>query len=116
MIELPGGGAVIDSPGVRDYAPAVDSPDRVVVGFREIAAHGARCKFANCRHLHEPGCAVKSAVDAGAISGRRYESYRRMFARLEEFFRPKNDTILLKRILSPRSADADTKATGACSA
>jgi ribosome biogenesis GTPase len=79
LLQLPGGGAVIDSPGVRDYAPAL-RPDEVVVGFREIAAAASRCRFANCRHLREPGCAVKDAVESGAISKRRYDSYRHLYA------------------------------------
>ena len=79
MLPLPGGGAVIDSPGVRDYAPAL-RPEEVVVGYREIAATGRDCRFANCRHLREPGCAVKAAVENGAISKRRYDSYRHLLA------------------------------------
>jgi ribosome biogenesis GTPase len=79
MLQLPGGGAVIDSPGVRDYAPALQ-PDEVVVGYREIAACAQDCRFANCRHLREPGCAVKGAVDDGTISKRRYDSYRHLLA------------------------------------
>ena len=79
MLHLDGGGAVIDSPGVRDYAPAL-RPDEVVVGFREIASRARDCRFANCRHLREPGCAVKEAVEAGTISKRRYDSYRHLFA------------------------------------
>ena len=79
MLELPGGGAVIDSPGVRDYAPALQ-PEEVVVGYREIAAAGHNCRFANCRHLREPGCAVKAAVEGGTISRRRYDSYRHLLA------------------------------------
>jgi ribosome biogenesis GTPase len=79
MLELPGGGAVIDSPGVRDYAPALQ-PEEVVVGYREIAATGQDCRFANCRHLREPGCAVKAAVESGTISRRRYDSYRHLLA------------------------------------
>jgi ribosome biogenesis GTPase len=78
MIPLQGGGAVIDSPGVRDYAPAlVDSSD-AVLGFREIAKAAQSCRFANCRHLREPGCAVKLGVDNDTISYRRYESYKRV--------------------------------------
>ena len=80
MWSLPAGGVVIDSPGVRDYAPANDSPDLVARGFREIDDCGQNCRFANCRHLREPDCAVKSAVDDGGISPRRYESYRRLLA------------------------------------
>ena len=79
LLQLPDGGAVIDSPGVRDYAPALQ-PDEVVVGYREIAAAGQGCRFANCRHLREPGCAVKLAVEEGAISRRRYDSYRHLLA------------------------------------
>jgi ribosome biogenesis GTPase len=79
MLQLPGGGAVIDSPGVRDYAPALQ-PDEIVVGYREIAASSQACRFANCRHLREPGCAVKAAVDNGTISKRRYDSYRHLLA------------------------------------
>ena len=77
MLSLPGGGAVIDSPGVRDYAPALETVPQVIRGFREIETAGHGCRFANCRHLREPGCAVKSAVEAGTIAARRYESYRR---------------------------------------
>jgi ribosome biogenesis GTPase len=78
MLTLPNGGAVIDSPGVRDYVPSTDNADDVIQGFREIRDLGADCKFSNCHHLHEPGCAVKIAIKIGAISERRYESYKRL--------------------------------------
>ncbi|MCH9693871.1 MAG: ribosome small subunit-dependent GTPase A [Gammaproteobacteria bacterium] len=78
LIPLRDGGAVIDSPGVRDYAPALANSCDAALGFREIAAAAEGCRFANCRHLREPGCAVKDAVDAGEISERRYESFRRV--------------------------------------
>ena len=78
MLDLPQGGRIIDSPGVRDYAPALDSIPAVVLGFREIEKAGHDCRFANCRHLREPGCAVKSGVENDVISARRYESYRRL--------------------------------------
>jgi ribosome biogenesis GTPase len=80
MWSLPDGGAVIDSPGVREYAPATDTPELVARGFREIDDQGQNCRFANCRHLREPDCAVKHAVEHGDISPRRYESYRRLLA------------------------------------
>lgn len=78
LLTLPGGGAVIDSPGVRDYAPAIDNPAHVARGFREVRDAALRCKFSNCRHLQEPACNVKKQVDDGLISERRYESYRRL--------------------------------------
>lgn len=83
MLSLPNGGAVIDSPGVRDYAPAVAGPAEVAQGFREIREAGAHCRFANCRHRHEPGCDVKARVGDGRIAARRYESYRRLLASAE---------------------------------
>lgn len=80
MLALPNGGAVIDSPGVREYAPGTDNVNDVIRGFREIAKFGADCKFSDCRHLREPDCAVKAAIEAGQISARRYESYKRLLA------------------------------------
>jgi ribosome biogenesis GTPase len=78
MIRLPAGGTIIDSPGVRDYAPALENTAIASQGFREIRRAAERCRFADCRHLREPGCAVKERVEAGEISGRRYESYKRI--------------------------------------
>ena len=78
LIPLDGGGSLIDSPGVRDFAPALTASSDVAQGFREIADAAKACRFANCRHLREPGCAVKEAVDQDSISHRRYESYKRV--------------------------------------
>ena len=78
MISLPGGGVIIDSPGVRDYAPALESSTIASRGFREIREAAQECRFANCRHLREPGCTVKDRCETGAISPRRYESYKRI--------------------------------------
>ena len=78
LIVLPGGGSIIDSPGVRDYAPALDSSTAAAQGFREIRAAAEDCRFANCRHLREPGCAVKARCNAGSINARRYQSYKRV--------------------------------------
>ncbi|MBT8099761.1 MAG: ribosome small subunit-dependent GTPase A, partial [Gammaproteobacteria bacterium] len=78
MLRLPDGGSIIDSPGVRDFAPAMPSLAAVGRGFREIADAAAACRFANCRHTREPGCAVKDAAENGRISQRRYDSYKRL--------------------------------------
>lgn len=77
MIATREGGAIIDSPGVRDYAPMLESVDDVKHGYREVREAGQQCRFANCRHLKEPGCAVKAAVETDDIDPRRYESFRR---------------------------------------
>jgi len=78
MYELPGGGNLIDTPGVRDFIPKLDAIDSVAAGFREIQQFAQDCRFSNCRHLREPGCAVKAAVRTGQIAERRYESYKRL--------------------------------------
>ncbi|MDX1482744.1 MAG: ribosome small subunit-dependent GTPase A [Woeseiaceae bacterium] len=84
MFELVPGSFVIDSPGVRDFAPSIDEPDRVESGFREIAAASVACRYADCRHLAEPDCAVRAAVKAGRISARRLESYKRLLRLTKE--------------------------------
>ncbi len=84
LLDLPGDGRVIDSPGVRDYAPAFESMAAVAAGFREIEAASHHCRFANCRHLREPGCAVKAGIEDETISARRYESYRRLLRLTEK--------------------------------
>src|SRR5688572_15013516 len=81
LYELPSGGELIDSPGVRDFAPPLPPPREVAGGFREIAARAADCRFRDCLHRSEPGCAVAAA---GSISPRRLESYLRLLALAEE--------------------------------
>ncbi|HEY7996041.1 MAG TPA: ribosome small subunit-dependent GTPase A, partial [Steroidobacteraceae bacterium] len=84
LFDLPHGAALIDSPGVRDFAPAVNALDERSLGFIEVRRLAVGCRFADCRHLREPGCAVQAAVESGAISARRYESYRRLRRLYEE--------------------------------
>lgn len=78
LYDLAGGGHLIDSPGVRDFAPALSRLEPSSLGFLEVAQLAPRCRFEDCRHLREPACAVRAAVETGAISARRYESYRRL--------------------------------------
>ena len=84
LFDLPGGAALIDSPGVRDFAPAVDALDEQSLGFVEIARLAGQCRFQDCRHMREPGCAVSTAAASGALDPRRYESYRRLRRLREE--------------------------------
>jgi ribosome biogenesis GTPase / thiamine phosphate phosphatase len=78
------GGALIDSPGVRDFAPAIDLLDPQSLGFPEVDSLSPNCRFADCRHLQEPGCAVIEAAANGTLSPRRYESYRRLRRRYSD--------------------------------
>jgi ribosome biogenesis GTPase / thiamine phosphate phosphatase len=75
---LDSGGTLIDSPGVRDFAPAIEQLDGETLGFPEIDQRARNCKFQDCRHMQEPACAVIAAVEAGEFLARRYESYRRL--------------------------------------
>lgn len=79
--------SVIDSPGVRDYAPGIIDAARVRQGFREIWSIGQQCRFADCHHRAEPGCAVKAAVENGDLNERRYRSYLRL-AQINRQLRP----------------------------
>jgi ribosome biogenesis GTPase len=84
LFDLPRGGHLIDSPGVRDFAPAVDRLDGRSLGFVEVERLAPGCRFSDCRHMREPGCAVQGAVESGEMSPRRYESYRRLRRLYEE--------------------------------
>lgn len=77
IVRLPWG-ELADSPGVRDYAPPVVPLRDVQRGFPEVLALAGGCRFQDCLHNREPLCAVRSAVESGAVDSRRYESYRRM--------------------------------------
>ncbi|MBM2854955.1 MAG: Small ribosomal subunit biosis GTPase RsgA [Steroidobacteraceae bacterium] len=84
---LPSGGDLVDSPGVRDFAPPLPPPREIASGFREIARAAVSCRFKDCMHLREPGCAVAAAKDAGKILARRMASYRQLVGQAEELSR-----------------------------
>jgi len=79
--------AIVDAPGVRDFAPPASIVRAAERGFVEIHERSVDCRFNDCRHMEEPGCAVRTAVLAGRIALRRYESYRRL-CRLYEKLMP----------------------------
>jgi ribosome biogenesis GTPase len=76
--------AIIDAPGVRDFAPPASLVRAAERGFVEIHQLSVNCRFKDCRHMEEPGCAVRSAVVTQQIAPRRYESYRRLFRLYEK--------------------------------
>jgi ribosome biogenesis GTPase len=81
---LESGGTLIDSPGVRDFAPAIEQLDSQTLGFPEVDRLAPACRFQDCRHMQEPACAVIGAVESGQLSARRYESYRRLRRRYSD--------------------------------
>ncbi len=78
MFPLDFGGYVADTPGIRGLALFDVEPTELDAYFREIAPYVAECRFSDCSHRHEPGCAVRTAVEQGKISRQRYESYLRL--------------------------------------
>ena len=75
MFELPEGGCVIDTPGVKGFGTIDFDKAEVAHYFKEIFSISADCKYNNCTHTHEPGCAVLDAVENHYISQSRYQSY-----------------------------------------
>jgi ribosome biogenesis GTPase len=75
MFELPQGGFIVDSPGIRELGVIDIEKEELGHFFREIFRTSHNCRFNNCRHVNEPGCAVLAAVNDGEIAVSRYESY-----------------------------------------
>ena len=78
LFELEQGGYVADTPGIRGWALYDVEPDEIDGYFREIAPLVTDCQFSDCTHIHEPGCAVRTAVDNKLVSAERYDSYLRL--------------------------------------
>ncbi|MGJ1268930.1 ribosome small subunit-dependent GTPase A [Sphingobacterium spiritivorum] len=75
MMDLPFGGKLIDTPGIRELGIVDIEPQELSHFFPEMRALLNKCRFNNCRHVNEPGCAVMEAVENGAIEASRYDSY-----------------------------------------
>lgn len=84
LFHLPTGGALIDSPGIREFGLWHMEREQIEQGFREFRPLLGLCKFRDCHHREEPGCAILAAVAAGEISERRMDSYRLMVGSLED--------------------------------
>jgi ribosome biogenesis GTPase len=74
LIVLSQGVMLIDTPGMREIG-IVGASDGVTIGFEEVVGLSANCRYANCSHEHEPGCAIRAAVESGELSEDRYSSY-----------------------------------------
>ena len=79
LIRLPGGACIIDTPGMRELK--LTGEESLGLGhFREIEALSHACRFRDCRHQNEPGCAVRAALEAGTIDAERYAHYQKLVA------------------------------------
>ncbi len=84
MFDLPGGGAIIDTPGLKEFGLVDVSKQELSHYFPEMRNKVPHCQFNNCMHINEPGCAVKEAVSSGEISPERYASYLTILDTIEE--------------------------------
>lgn len=78
MLPLPGGGYIIDTPGIKGFGTFDMEPEELTSYFKEIFSFSKDCRFSNCTHTHEPGCAVLKAVEDHYIAASRYQSYLSM--------------------------------------
>ena len=83
---VPGGGLVLDTPGIRELA-LWEADEGLADAFGDVAELAARCRFADCRHETEPGCAVRAAIEAGTLAPERLESHRKLLRELEHLER-----------------------------
>jgi ribosome biogenesis GTPase / thiamine phosphate phosphatase len=84
LLHFPGGGHLIDSPGIREFGLWHMEENEVLEGFIEFREYIGHCKFRDCSHRHEPGCAILKALTAGDISETRMDSYRYILRTLNE--------------------------------
>ncbi|MEW6998818.1 small ribosomal subunit biogenesis GTPase RsgA [Colwelliaceae bacterium BS250] len=78
LYHFPSGGSLIDSPGIREFGLWHLSPEQVDAGFREFQDYFGYCKFRDCKHQNDPGCALKAAVSDGKINELRFQSYQKI--------------------------------------
>lgn len=84
LFDLPGGGSIIDIPGIKGFGTFNMEPEEVAHYFRDLFAISADCRFNNCTHTREPGCAVLRALEEGRLAPSRYASYLSMLDDKEE--------------------------------
>ena len=81
---IAGGGALVDTPGIREFGLFNVPPREVTRLFRDLAAVANECRFGDCIHATEPGCALEAAVAQGRVAPWRVESYRRVLETLSD--------------------------------
>lgn len=87
MVRIESGGFVIDTPGIRSFGMLDIEKDELYHFFPELFKYSSECQFHNCTHTHEPGCAIRTQVEAGKISGMRYANYLMMMEETGEKYR-----------------------------
>ncbi|SQI43542.1 Putative ribosome biogenesis GTPase RsgA [Leminorella richardii] len=90
LYHLPNGSDIIDSPGVREFGLWHLEPEQVTHGFIEFREFIGHCRFRDCKHVDDPGCAIREAVDAGTIAEERYDNYLKILTSMAEVRSRKN--------------------------
>jgi len=83
IYRLPDGTRIVDTPGVREFGLWKLTPSELSAYFDEFAPFAVDCRFADCSHVHEPGCAVRAAAEQGAVTAERFATYLRILASFE---------------------------------
>ncbi|MDR0807350.1 MAG: small ribosomal subunit biogenesis GTPase RsgA [Enterobacteriaceae bacterium] len=90
LYHLPDGGDIIDSPGVREFGLWHLEPEQVTEGYIEFRDYLGHCKFRDCKHIDDPGCAIRAAVEQGKIAEERYDNYLKILDSMAEVKARKN--------------------------
>ena len=84
LLPLPWGGYLVDTPGIREFGLWNIRLDDIAIWFRDLAPFADSCRFNDCLHEREPGCAVHAALDRGEIQSWRYDSYLRILESMRD--------------------------------
>jgi ribosome biogenesis GTPase len=95
LLTVPGGGCIIDTPGLREVGLTANE-NGLASSFADITELAVHCRFNDCSHEHEPGCAVRAAIDRGELSEDRLESYRKQLREIE-FYEDRESALEKKR-------------------
>jgi len=110
LVPLPAGGAVVDTPGLRGVG-LIDAEAGLGHTFADVAGYAAHCRFADCAHDREPGCAVVAAVEDGGLALRRFESWQRLQRELDRIAARRDARLRVERGREWRQRRAARRAT-----
>ncbi|HVJ91481.1 MAG TPA: ribosome small subunit-dependent GTPase A [Labilithrix sp.] len=89
LFMLPGGGLLIDTPGMRELKPWLPEPGEIDDAFEDVAVHAESCRYRDCQHEGEPGCAVRAAVASGSLAEERLAAWQKLSHERSELPPPK---------------------------
>lgn len=110
LLVLPGGGAVIDTPGLRGIG-LIDAEEGLAQTFTDVEALVAQCRFADCGHRGEPGCAVAEALADGSLPQRRFESWQKLQREMDWMAARKDARLRAERVKKWKKQDKDARRT-----